>query len=481
MKFKIVNKMSKKYSKYVSIFFEGKMEVCEHTSTNGKELIEKLREKEKFNCKKGQVLPVTYLQDGELTELVFAGAGEQENFNRGEYRKTLYNLLKDMKGEISFYSPSEELADPELLAEVVAHINYDFDKYKEKKQDKKDKDTGLSVDLLLLEGKKISISEIENLMKATDIAKDLVNEQAEIMTPKKLAELAEEYGEKYGFEVEILDEKKAKKLGMEAFLMVGRASVNRPYVIVMRYFGDKESKYTYGLVGKGLTYDTGGLSLKPTDSMINMKDDMGGSATVIGAMCAIAKNKLKKNVIAVVAACENSMGGDAYRPGDIVPTMAGKYIEIINTDAEGRLTLADAMTYIVKKEKVSEIVDVATLTGAVVVALGNAATGVFTNKKEMFQKLDKASERWEEIYWQLPLLPEYKKSIKSEIASLKNSGGRWGGACSAASFLEEFCEGLPWMHLDIAGTAFFDAPGFYYKKGATGVGVKTLYSYIKGE
>lgn len=481
MKFKVVNKMNKQYSKYISIFFEGEFEICEHMSQEGKDLIEKLKEKKDFNCKKEQVLNVTYLQDGELTELVFAGAGKKEEFNRGEYRKTLYNILKDIKGEVSFYSPSEELVETELLAEVVAHINYDFDKYKEKKMDKKDKDSTLALDLLLLNGKKISLSEIENLMKATDIAKDLVNEQAEIMTPKKLAELAEEYGEKFGFQVEILDEKKAKKLGMEAFLMVGRASVNRPYVIVMRYFGDKDDKYTYGLVGKGLTYDTGGLSLKPTDSMINMKDDMGGSATVIGAMCAIAKNKLKKNVIAVVAACENSMGGDAYRPGDIVPTMAGKYIEIINTDAEGRLTLADAMTYIAKKEKVSEIVDVATLTGAVVVALGNAATGVFTNKKEMFQKLDKASENWEEIYWQLPLLPEYKKSIKSEIASLKNSGGRWGGACGAASFLEEFCEGLPWMHLDIAGTAFFEAPGFYYKKGATGVGVKTLYSYIKGE
>ena len=479
MKFKVVNKMNKQYSKYVSIFFEGELEVCEHTSPEGKDLIEKLKKKNDFNSKKDQILPVTYLQDGELTELVFAGAGKKEEFDRREYRKTLYNLLKDMKGEISFYTPSEKLADVELLAEVVAHINYDFDKYKEKKKDKKE--NLLSLDLLLLDGKKIPVLEIETLIKATDIAKDLVNEQAEIMTPKKLAELAEEYGEKYGFQVEILDEKKAKKLGMEAFLMVGRASVNRPYVIVMRYFGDKENEYTYGLVGKGLTYDTGGLSLKPTDSMINMKDDMGGSATVIGAMCAIAKNKLKKNVIAVVAACENAMGGDAYRPGDIVPTMAGKYIEIINTDAEGRLTLADAMTYIAKKEKVSEIVDVATLTGAVVVALGNAATGVFTNRKEMFQKLDKASEKWEEIYWQLPLLPEYKKSIRSEIASLKNSGGRWGGACGAASFLEEFCEGLPWMHLDIAGTAFFDSPGFYYKKGATGIGVKTLYSYIKGE
>ncbi|MGL4980528.1 MAG: leucyl aminopeptidase [Fusobacteriaceae bacterium] len=478
MKFKVVNKMNKKYSKYVSIFFEGDFELCDETSQNGKDLIQKLIEKNDFKCEKDQVLSVTYLQDGELTEVVFAGAGKKDEFNRGEYRKTLYNLLKNIKGDVSIYAPSEELADTELLTEVVSHINYDFDKYKEK--NKKDKGEKLSVDLLLLDGRKISISEVENLMRATDIAKDLVNEQAEVMTPKKLAELTEEYGDKFGFQVEILDENKAKKFGMEAFLMVGRASVNRPYVIVMRYFGDSDDKYTYGLVGKGLTYDTGGLSLKPTDSMFNMKDDMGGSATVIGAMCAIAKNKLKKNVVAVVAACENSIGSDAYRPGDIVPTMAGKYIEIINTDAEGRLTLADAMTYIAKKENVSEIIDVATLTGAVVVALGNAATGVFTNRKEMFQKLDKASEKWEEIFWQLPLLPEYKKAVKSDVASLKNSGGRWGGACSAASFLEEFSEGLPWMHIDIAGTAFYESAGFYHKKGATGIGVKTLYSYIKG-
>lgn len=479
MGFKVSNKMNKKFSKYISIFFQDEFEICEHISGTGKELIEKLVEKNDFKCRKGEILPVTYLENGEIIDIIYAGAGKKEDFTKKDYRETLYNVLKELKGDISIWSPSSELADAELLAEVAAHINYDFDKYREKKAEDKKNRKELNVELYSEEKK--SLAEIDALIKATDICKDLVNEQAEILTPKKLAELAEGYGEKFGFEVEILDEKKAKKLGMEAFLSVARASINKPYVIVMRYAGDKDSDYTYGLVGKGLTYDTGGLSLKPTDSMFNMKDDMGGSATVIGAMCAIAKNKLKKNVIAVVAACENAMGNNAYRPGDIIPSMSGKYIEIVNTDAEGRLTLADAMTYIVTKEKVSEIVDVATLTGAIVVALGSAATGVFTNRKEMFEKLDRASENWFEVYWQMPLLPEYKKAVKSDVASLKNSGGRWGGACSAASFLEEFCEGLPWMHIDIAGTAYLDAPSFYYKKGATGVGVKTLYSYIKGE
>lgn len=267
---------------------------------------------------------------------------------------------------------------------------------------------------------------------------------------------------------------------MTAYLAVARAAHHRPYVIVMRYKGDAKSKYTYGLVGKGLTYDTGGLSLKPTESMLTMRCDMGGAATMIGAMCSIAKMKLKKNVTCVVAACENSIGPNAYRPGDILTAMNGKTIEVTNTDAEGRLTLADALTYIVRKEKVNEVIDAATLTGAVMVALGEDVTGVFTNDDKMAKKVIEASENWNEYFWQMPMFDIFKKNLKSPYADMQNTGVRWGGSTNAAKFLEEFIDDTKWVHLDIAGTAWASGANPYYcQKGATGQVFRTVYSYIK--
>ena len=289
-----------------------------------------------------------------------------------------------------------------------------------------------------------------------------------VITPEKLAEEAEKLGKEFGFEVEIMDEKEAEKLGMKAFLAVGRASINRPKVIVMRYNGDSESEKRIGLVGKGLTYDTGGLSLKPTSSMLDMKTDMGGAATVIGTMCALGKMKIRRNVTAVVAACENAIGSNAYRPGDIIGSMNGKTIEITNTDAEGRLTLADALTYIIRKENVDEVIDAATLTGAIMVALGDNVTGVFSNSDENYKKLEAAGKYWGEKYWQMPIFEEYRDIIKSDVADLKNSAGRLAGSITAAKFLEEFIEEKPWMHLDIAGTAFSEKNGKYFNEYENG-------------
>ena len=197
-------------------------------------------------------------------------------------------------------------------------------------------------------------------------------------------------------------------------------------------------------------------------------------------MTAVARMKLKKNVVAVIAACENSIGGNAYRPGDIIGSMAGKSIEAVNTDAEGRLTLIDAITYIIRNENVTEVIDVATLTGGIIVALGHDATGVFTNTDRMYENLEIASKKWGEEIWRLPLLPSYKELIKSDVADLKNAGEKSASAASAAKFLEDFVENLPWMHLDIAGTSFKFSDSGYSKKGATGETVRTLYSYIKG-
>jgi len=267
---------------------------------------------------------------------------------------------------------------------------------------------------------------------------------------------------------------------MEAFLSVAKGSENGPRLIVMRYFGDESKKDdVLGLVGKGLTYDSGGYSIKPTSSMDTMKSDMGGASSVIGAISAIAKKKLKINVVGVIAACENMISGAAYKPGDIIGSMAGKYIEVLNTDAEGRLTLIDAVHYIIEKEKVNKVIDVATLTGAALVALGLTTTAVVSNNDEFYKKLENASFKADEKVWRLPAFEEYKKLIKSDIADLKNIGGRYAGTITAGLFIGEFVQNKPWLHLDIAGTAWSEKEAGYYSKGGTGVGVRTLYYLAK--
>jgi len=417
---------------------------------------------------------MTLVNKKKVIDFIIIGLGEKKKLNAKNIRQYLFDGLKNITGKVFLSFADKDLDDVDIIAEVVEHINYKFDKYLTKK-----KEEFLEVSYLI--DKKVpKLIEGYELAKISNIVKDLVNEQAEVLNPKELANRATKLGKKFGFDVEILDEKKAQKLGMNAYLGVARAAHHRPNVIVMRYKGDAKSKYTYGLVGKGLTYDTGGLSLKPTDSMLTMRCDMGGAATMIGTMCAVAKMKIKKNVTCVVAACENSIGPNAYRPGDILTAMNGKTIEVTNTDAEGRLTLADALTYIVRKEKVNEVIDAATLTGAVMVALGEDVTGVFTNDDKMARKVIDASENWNEYFWQMPMFDIYKKNLKSPYADMQNTGVRWGGSTNAAKFLEEFVDDTKWVHLDIAGTAWASGANPYYsQKGATGQVFRTVYSYIK--
>ena len=248
----------------------------------------------------------------------------------------------------------------------------------------------------------------------------------------------------------------------------------------MSYTGNPDAKAkTIALVGKGLTYDSGGYCIKQPQGMVHMKNDMAGAAAVIGAFAAISTLKLKVNVLGVVAACENMISGDAYRTGDIIRTMAGKTIEVINTDAEGRLTLVDAIHYAINREHVSKIVDIATLTGAAVGALGNQITAVLTNNDSMLTKLQIASDFTGEKIWQLPAHDGYKDLIKSDIADLKNSGGPFAGAITAGLFIREFVEDIPWLHLDIAGTALKDKESGINSLGATGVGVRLLTQFLR--
>jgi leucyl aminopeptidase len=313
------------------------------------------------------------------------------------------------------------------------------------------------------------------LAEATNLARDLVNEPANMMTPSDLAKTAEKVAKTYRLSLVVLDRELMGKEGMGALLGVARGSSQPPKMIVISYKGNKDSSDTLGIVGKGITFDSGGISLKPSDNMWEMKGDMAGAAAVLAAMSAIAQLKPKINVTAVIPATENLPSGDATKPGDILKAINGKTIEVVNTDAEGRLILADALGYAVR-QRLSPIVDVATLTGACHIALGDLRSGLFSNNQKLIDKLVKAGTETGERLWQMPMDEEYKELNKSEVADIKNSGGRWGGAITAAQFLSEFVGDKPWAHVDIAGTFLSDKDRGYLVKGATGVGVRTLVS-----
>ncbi len=364
----------------------------------------------------------------------------------------------------------------QILSELATLSQYKFDWFKSDKKENKFEE------LIIIDEESDYKEHVEEgilLAEAQKSSRYLVDEPANIMTPTLLAKKAKEYGDKYGFEVDIFEESDVKKLGMKAYLAVSQGSKkNSLRLIVMRYRGAGKNDPIYGLVGKGLCYDSGGYSLKPTTGMVTMKLDMGGSAAVIGGMQAIAAAKLKVNVTAVVAACQNLIGPDAYYPGDIIDTMNGKTVFVGNTDAEGRLTLIDAITYIIKKENASTIVDFATLTGAAVAAFGNACAATLSNNDEFYKEYEKAAENAGEKIWRLPIFKEYKELIKHKEADLTNSAGS-PGTITAGMFLGEFVEDKPWVHVDIAPIAFMSKPLGYYDEGATGYGAKTCYELMK--
>ena len=303
--------------------------------------------------------------------------------------------------------------------------------------------------------------------------RDLANTPAQIATPAKLAEIAKDIN---GIETKIYEKDEIEKMGMGAFLAVGQGSVNPPKFIHMKYTCDNPKK-RIAIIGKGICFDSGGLDIKPASSMLTMKDDMSGAACVLGVMSIIREFNPQVEVHGIIAACENMPSGKAYKPGDIVTAKNGKTIEIDNTDAEGRLTLADALCYACELG-VDEVIDLATLTGACMVALGTHASGIMGNDENLVHTLIDTAKRNGEKFWELPLWEEYFDSLKSEIADMKNSGARWGGASAAGVFLQKFVKDVKWAHIDIAGTAFLDKPQKEFISGATGAGVRTLLGYI---
>lgn len=317
------------------------------------------------------------------------------------------------------------------------------------------------------------------LARATTFARDLANGPGNEVTPAFLGQTAVEMGARLGLHVTVLDKAQLIEQGFGGILAVGQGSANEPRFIVMEY-GTAGQGPTICLVGKGITFDTGGISIKPAEKMDDMKMDMSGAAAVFGAMQAVAELQLPLHVVGIVCAAENMPSGTAYRPGDIIRTLSGKTVEVLNTDAEGRIVLADGLFY-AQRYQPAAIVDLATLTGAIMVALGSHAIGLMGNNQELANRLIAAGEATAERVWQLPLWDEYRDAMKSDIADLKNTGGRYGGAITAAGFLAAFVGDYPWAHLDIAGTAWVEKPSRAYQaRGATGVGVRLLVELLQG-
>lgn len=439
---------------------------------------------------KGKLSEVYFDLSTKDDSTLFLGLGEEKTLNYNSLRKAFYKAGKELT---KFKIESVELSIPEFkdldyeksitaITEGFLQSQYAFEKYLTVKKLKPSlKEVYFHVEGIEEDLANKAISEAEVLIDAINLTRDLVNERAINLYPETLAQAAKENLEDLGIKVDIFGKDKIKDLKMEAFLAVTEGSDKEPKFIVMEYKGDPTSDKKIAFVGKGLTYDSGGYSLKPSTSMDTMFTDMAGSATVIGAMKAIAKSNLKANVVGIIAACENLVSGRAYKPGDIIGSMAGKTIEVLNTDAEGRLTLADALWYAATVVKADKIVDLATLTGACVVALGNTTTGAISNNDDLMKDVLTASELSGEPIWQLPSFDDYKEFIKSEFADIKNIGDKGAGTITAGLFLEVFVNDTPWVHLDIAGTAYDTKPSGYLPKGASGVHVKTLYYLIKDQ
>jgi leucyl aminopeptidase len=416
--------------------------------------------------------------------LLLIGGGKAKNFSASELRKVAGAALRALKPRnlrsLAFVVPDQIAAEDAVKAIVEGAIVGDFDP-DTYKSDRKDQ----TVDSITVvaSGNQSSLQramdEARIVAEAQNFTRELVNEPSNHMTPTMLAKRAQEMSKEVGLKCEVYGADKIKELKMGAFWGVAQGSDEPPALIVMRYEpAGAPEKPVLGLVGKGITFDTGGISIKPADGMEKMKYDMAGGATMIGAMRAIAQLKPKVKVIGIVCATENMPSGKAQKPGDIQTAMSGKTIEIINTDAEGRLVLADGLCY-ARQLGCTHLIDAATLTGAVVVALGYTNAGIFSNDDNLYQKFAKALNEAGEKMWRLPLDDEYKEQIKSNIADIMNTGGRWGGASTAAMFLKEFAEDTPWIHLDIAGTAWMEDNKPWIAKGPSGIAVRSLIEFAR--
>jgi len=439
---------------------------------------------------KGKLNEVTLLHNpGKLpaSRIAVVGLGKKKELNINKVRGAIAETCRYLRGKgVTSAATGAQGAginnikiddSVQAVTEGALLGLYTFRRYITKKEN----DSGEIKELMIVGQPKATLTKAiargRILAEAANWARDMVNEPGNFMTPTHMAEAAQELAEKYGLKIEVLDKEKMAELGMGGLLGVAQGSQQPPKFIILSYKGSNSDKVDAALVGKGITFDSGGISIKPSEKMSDMKGDMAGGASVMATLIALAWLKPAINVTALVPTTENLPSGTALKPGDIIKAMNGKTIEVLNTDAEGRLILADALSY-AKKLGAKAIIDVATLTGACMVALGNICTGAFSNNQELTDKVIAAGNETGELIWQLPMYDEYKEQLKSDIADIKNIGGRYGGAITAAKFLEEFINGTPWVHLDIAGTYDTDKEKGYLVKGATGVPVRTLVNVI---
>lgn len=427
-----------------------------------------------------------YVQGRKEKRILLIGLGKKDKITAESLRNSMAEAIKECqrlkssKVNLMFPVKCKLGSLYQNVLEGVYLPNYFFHRLRKDSLKEDERVLVQELSLIGVEEDKDLINKIDVIVTATHMVRDLVNNNADDETPERLALVAKELEKiSTNLKVTVFDKKRIEKEKMGLLLAVNRGSFRDPAFIIIEYMGDKSSKEKTAIVGKGITYDTGGLSLKPTQNMYTMKSDMSGAAAVIGLMYAAAHLKLKKNIIGVIPATENSIGSKSYKPGDVYVSYSGKTVEVANTDAEGRLILADALAYTVDKIKPGRIIDIATLTGAIIVALGEDIAGLFSNDKDLAKELKKASENTGELLWDMPLFQEYKSKIKSEFADIKNSGDRSGGAITGALFLQEFVNDTPWAHLDIAGTAYYEKPKGYYSSLATGFGVRLLYDYLE--
>ena len=434
---------------------------------------------EKFKAESGSLLVIP-LADKNVRCVVLAGTGSESESTTDAVREAAFRVTRAAASK-GLSSLSLTMARPQderrarAAAEGAVLAGYRFSKYIEK--DEKDRFAAPET-VVIVDGNEKGIAEGGIMAEAQCWTRDIANEPGNVINPVALA--AKALADELGLSCEIWDEDRIQRENMGAYYAVARGSANPPRFIHLAYEPKAAAKGHIVLVGKGLTFDSGGLDIKPADFMTTMKGDKSGACAVLGALRAAAKLELPWKVSVIIAAAENMPGGAAYRPDDILRARSGKTIEINNTDAEGRLTLADALAY-ASELKPDMIVDIATLTGACAVALGTTTAGLFTNNDDLGEKILKAGEMSGERFWKLPMNdPNLRKQIKSPCADLVNSGGRYGGAITAAMFLEAFVgKDIPWAHLDIAAADFVKTPYSYYVKGASGFGARTLAELVR--
>jgi leucyl aminopeptidase len=469
---------------------------------NEKKLSDSLKSLERvFNIKLSELQRKSFLSDdgseirvskhdGKPDEVFIIKVKTDNKFSVDFFRNHLAGFMPNLEKEevkylhvfIPKYLAFKSYFDDEeyfyqTFIEGIIYGNYSFDLYKSEKKNLKE----LNVLFYADNGKKLksALSKAENVMQGVNFAKDLQNEPGIKLTPAELAKRVKSNLGKEGVKIKIYDEEEITKRKMGGLLAVGMGSDNPPRFIIMEYKGNaKSGKKIIALVGKGVTFDSGGISIKPAQNMGQMKADMSGAAVVAGTLLAIAKAKIPIDVIGIIPAAENMLSGKSMRPGDIVKTSSGKTIEVDNTDAEGRMILADALHY-ASQQKPDVIIDLATLTGACVVALGEFVAGLFTKDQKLSDSLFKSGLKTHDRLWPMPMWDDYHNLNKSDVADVKNVGGRWGGAITAAKFLENFVnDKIAWVHLDIAGPALMNDSSNYSKKYMTGFGVRLLFEFL---